>query len=38
MLALPNNLARFERHESIGMLGDDSRGVVARGARGRDMS
>jgi hypothetical protein len=37
-LALPNDLARFERHECIGMVGDDSRGIVARGARGGDMS
>jgi hypothetical protein len=32
-LALPNNLALFERHERIRMVGDDSGGVVARGAR-----
>ena len=32
-LSLPDNLARFERHECIGMVGDDTRGVVARRAR-----
>ena len=32
-LALPNNLACFEGHESIEMMGDDSRGVVACGTR-----
>ena len=32
-LALPNNLACFQRHESIGMIGDDASGIVARGAR-----
>ncbi len=30
-LALPNDLARFEGHERIGMVRDDSGGVVARG-------
>src|ERR1035438_2945606 len=37
-LALPNNLVRFERHESIWMVRDDARGVVARGARCGDLS
>ena len=37
-LALPNNLARFERHECVEMMGDDSRGVVACGAGCGDLS
>src|ERR1019366_330686 len=37
-LALPNNLVRFERHESIWMVRDDACGVVARGARCGDLS
>ena len=37
-LALPNNLTRFERHQCIGMLGNDSCGVVARGPGCGDLS
>ena len=37
-LALPNNLARFERHEGIEMMGDDSRSIVACGARCGNLS
>ena len=32
---LPNDLDRFERHKSIGMVGDDTRGVVTGGTRCR---
>src|ERR1035441_10039430 len=37
-LTLPNNLACFESHECIGMVRDDTRGVVIRGARCGDLS
>jgi hypothetical protein len=37
ILALPNNLFCFERHESIWMVRDDARRVVARRARCGDL-